>query len=97
MRIMNLKCPSCNGNLTYDPKKPLSFCQYCGTPLFFDEETKRIEIHHSYDIHTKHEEITEDRTKSEQYISLLTGVGLIGALALIIFMLYIAAKAHGWI
>lgn len=73
MKIYKMTCPSCNGPIQYDPKKPLAFCQYCGAPLYFDDETKRIEVratynhNYNYNINRRNETVYEDKSESSKY------------------------------
>lgn len=56
-KLYKLKCPECNAPLDIDLKKPVKYCMYCGTPIFFDDGTKRIEIN------SRHERIVRDEAK----------------------------------
>lgn len=56
-KLYKLKCPECNAPLDIDLKKPVKYCMYCGTPIFFDDGTKRIEIN------SRHERIIRDEAK----------------------------------
>lgn len=47
MKLYSLKCPSCGASISFDPKKPIKFCSYCGDQIIFDDGVKRSE-HKSY-------------------------------------------------
>lgn len=56
-KLLKLKCPECNAPLDIDLSKPVKYCMYCGTPIFFDDGVKRIEIN------SKHEKVIKDEAK----------------------------------
>ena len=60
MKIHTLKCPECGAPLDGKLSKNISFCPYCGTPIFFDDETRRIEV--SY----KEERIIRDEARLKE-------------------------------
>ena len=31
--MINMRCPNCGANISYDPARPFMFCQYCGTKI----------------------------------------------------------------
>lgn len=37
MRILSLKCPECNANLSIEGERKQCFCQYCGTKIIIDD------------------------------------------------------------
>ena len=42
--INAISCPKCGASITIDEDKKISFCQYCGTQLVYDDGVQRIEI-----------------------------------------------------
>ena len=43
MKIISLTCPKCHANLKVDGEHGKVFCQYCGTPIYIDDEVNRTE------------------------------------------------------
>ena len=48
MRLIEIKCPNCGGDLKVNPGKDKLVCGYCHTEFLVDEEIKKIETHHIY-------------------------------------------------
>jgi hypothetical protein len=44
MRIVQITCPNCGGQLNIDEEKKKDYCKYCGTPIFLDDEINHVEI-----------------------------------------------------
>ena len=42
MKIIEIKCPHCNGKLDFDMDKGTCICPYCGSSLYFDNENRTI-------------------------------------------------------
>lgn len=40
MKVITLKCPECGADLTVETDRKDCYCQYCGTHVLFDDETK---------------------------------------------------------
>ncbi len=43
MKFIPSTCPHCGANLKLNPTEQKAVCEYCGTTLFLDENTTRIE------------------------------------------------------
>ena len=37
MKVISLKCPECNANLSVENNRKQCFCQYCGTKIIIDD------------------------------------------------------------
>lgn len=37
MKVISLKCPECNANISVEGERKYCFCQYCGTKIMFDD------------------------------------------------------------
>lgn len=61
MKLIELRCPNCNGELKVNPEKEKVICGYCHTEFKIDDEIKKIEIsntiHHVYTDNAKIKEI----------------------------------------
>ena len=44
MRMYLLKCPECGAELEVEPERVSCFCSYCGSKVYLDDNTKRVEI-----------------------------------------------------
>lgn len=70
MKLVNLRCPNCNGELKINPEKETVICGYCHTEFKVDDEIKRIEInktiHHVYTDNAKIKEIEMKEEKEKQ-------------------------------
>lgn len=55
-----LKCPECGGNIEYKAGQRVSFCPYCGTHLYFDDENR------TYTISSSEKKEYFDRTEIEK-------------------------------
>ena len=44
MRVYQIKCPACGGNIEIDENRDSCFCSYCGTKVHVDDGTHRVEI-----------------------------------------------------
>lgn len=42
MKIIDIKCPHCDGELEFDLHKGRAICPYCGSSLYFDDESRTI-------------------------------------------------------
>lgn len=42
MKIIEIKCPHCEGRLDFDMDKGTCICPYCGSSLYFDDENRTI-------------------------------------------------------
>lgn len=62
MKMMQLKCPECGAPLTVDTENPIKYCSYCGMPIYFDDETQRIEVNY----HSEHVIRDEARIKEAE-------------------------------
>ena len=45
MKIISLKCPNCQANISIEKGRDNIFCSYCGTQIFIDDETIKIKKH----------------------------------------------------
>ena len=65
MKVIDLTCTKCGSSLqiNYEEGMTTAFCQYCGQKILLDKETVEVNVHHSGTI--RHENITEDKTKSD--------------------------------
>lgn len=44
MKMYQLKCPACGGTIEIEKNRDCCFCSYCGTKVYVDDETHRVEI-----------------------------------------------------
>lgn len=51
MKIYQLKCPACGGTIEIERNRESSFCSYCGTKVYVDDETRRVEITKNINYH----------------------------------------------
>lgn len=51
MRLYQMKCPACGGTIEVDENRDSCFCSYCGTKVYIDDETQRIEITKNINYH----------------------------------------------
>ena len=49
MKVIQLKCPACGATFDISEDRTNFFCQYCGTKLHLDDESKTIHINHRID------------------------------------------------
>lgn len=42
MKLIALKCPCCNGDINVESDRDFCFCQYCGTKIVVEDETKKL-------------------------------------------------------
>lgn len=75
MKIVQITCPNCGGMLNIDEDKKKDYCQYCGTPVFLDDEVKRVQLDDAEDagykfekgrIKAQEEKIQEERETRER-------------------------------
>ena len=76
MRLIHMKCPDCGSVLEIDAEgKPVLFCQYCGSKLLIDDESRKIQLDDptkaGYEfeqgrIQAQKEERRKEREKQEQ-------------------------------
>ena len=86
--MMQLKCPECGAPLTVDTENPIKYCSYCGMPIYFDDETQRIEInYHSEHVIRDEARIKEAENRREE-IEMEKGSTKEAVLAVIGFMLF---------
>ncbi len=62
MKLYQIKCPACGGNINVEEEKKFWFCPYCGTKVYADDEVKRVEITRIYKNETK---IKENEIKNQ--------------------------------
>lgn len=48
MKLVQIRCPNCGGELKVNPEKEKLVCGYCHTEFLVDDEVKRVETHHTY-------------------------------------------------
>ncbi len=46
MKLVELKCPNCGGELKVNPEREFVTCGYCHTEFKVDDEISRSETHH---------------------------------------------------
>lgn len=69
MRLITLKCPECNGKISVCEIDRYCFCNYCGSKIYLDDETQKINISHNVNISrtTRHIDETElERIRSKE-------------------------------
>ena len=44
MKIVQITCPNCGGQLNIDEEKKKDYCMYCGTPIYLDDEINHVEV-----------------------------------------------------
>lgn len=65
MKLIEIRCPNCNGELKVNPEKEKLVCGYCHTEFLVDDEVEKVETHH---IITNEAEIK--RVESEKEIEM---------------------------
>lgn len=109
MKIISMRCPDCGASIEYNPKKPLSFCQYCGARIYVDDEKPKKVVHQNinndystyndYSTHTKikekHYHIKEE--KQSEIGGCIEGCATwsLGAILLIAALLYLLLDGLG--
>ena len=96
MKVLALKCPNCDASIK-DEK--ISFCPYCGSKLFIDDGTRRVEINKNIHIsqsvskYQKDEaailraKIEDKRNKRERWMEFISEHGeKLSSFVLIIFL-----------
>lgn len=65
MKVIDLTCTKCGSSLqvSYEEGMTTAYCQYCGQKILLDPEALEVNVHHSGTI--RHENVTEDKTKTE--------------------------------
>lgn len=51
MKLYQLKCPACGGNIEIEQDKEYCFCIYCGTKIYINDGTQKIEINKNINYH----------------------------------------------
>lgn len=51
MRVYQMKCPACGGDIEIDENRDFCFCSYCGTKVHVDDGTHRVEITKNINYH----------------------------------------------
>ena len=64
MKLISIKCPYCNADLTIDRNRKSLFCEYCGGKIIIDDEVDRTE--HTENINITHRQIDEARLKEAE-------------------------------
>ena len=74
MKLYQLKCPACGGNIEIEQDKEYCFCIYCGTKIYINDGTQKIEVnkninyHKTYTDEAKIRKIeSEERTQERKY------------------------------
>ena len=49
MKLIDLRCSSCGAMMQVNPDLKKVVCNYCGSELLIDDESKKIEIANSYE------------------------------------------------
>ena len=49
--MYQLKCPACGGDIEIEENRTSCFCSYCGTKVYVDNETHRVEITKNINYH----------------------------------------------
>lgn len=102
MKLVEIRCPNCGGELKVNPEKEKLVCGYCHTEFFVDDEIKRIETHHIYtdeakviraesekEIELKKLEIEEKQKEFDKKVTKIMGIiTVIGIIIAILFMAF---------
>ncbi len=51
MKMYQLKCPACGGDIEIEKDRNSCFCSYCGTKVYVDDETYKVEITKNVNYH----------------------------------------------
>ena len=43
--LIELKCPSCGANLSIEQEREFAYCQYCGTRILINDNSKFVYRH----------------------------------------------------
>ncbi len=84
MKLVEIRCPNCGGDIKANPEKEKLVCGYCHTEFLVDDEVKKIETHHTYtdeaeikkaevekEIELKKLEIEEEKAKSKRKFKII--------------------------
>lgn len=44
MKMVKIKCPSCDGALKISPKDKVAICPYCGSTFYLDDEMRNPSV-----------------------------------------------------
>lgn len=76
MKIYQLKCPACGGTIEIEKSRTFCFSSYCGTKVYIDDETHRVEItkninyHKTYTDEAKIRKIeSEERMQEQRFVA----------------------------
>ena len=100
MKLISLTCPSCNARLKVENDRKFTFCQYCGTQIYLDDEVKRTEYIRRKIDETKikeleYQERSEIREREEKRKKLLTSFGLMAVGGILMFIGNVLGEASG--
>ncbi|MBR1770879.1 MAG: hypothetical protein IJ747_02495 [Lachnospiraceae bacterium] len=75
MKLIDLRCSSCGAMMQVNPDLKKVVCNYCGSELLIDDESKKIEIANSYEygyeaekgkIKAQEEKLLEQKEKNKR-------------------------------
>ena len=49
MKILNMSCPNCKGQLTIDMENKKAICEHCGTVVLIDDEIQHLQYDNAED------------------------------------------------
>lgn len=61
MKLVEIRCPNCGGDLKVNPEMYKIVCEYCHTEFLVDDEIKRVETHHTYTDEAKIKKVELDK------------------------------------
>ena len=84
MKLVEIRCPNCGGDIKVNPEKEKLICGYCHTEFLVDDEVKKVETHHTYtdeaeikraevekEIELKKLEIEEEKVKAKRKFKII--------------------------
>ena len=65
MKIVPLKCPTCNATLNIENGHKIIYCSYCGSQLYVDDENRTFTVHIHDEAELKRLEYEKQRYEAE--------------------------------
>ena len=67
MKMIKMRCPNCNADLSVDSDQKICFCSYCGTRILLDDETTTYNVNVKYDQNINQHNYDEAELKRLEY------------------------------
>ena len=67
VRLLAMKCPKCNADITINPDQKTAFCQYCGAQILFENENDfTVQANAKIDLNVTYREVDEAAIKQAE-------------------------------